>query len=207
MIKETIGDLQDLSGVLGACLFHGQKGVLESNLPSIFTAVKLANLGKLLMKLHSAGRMNFHDLTDLSLHYDESMILVREIDKDLIIFLLCDPDCNQNLLSMSLNLAQQDLKNQLYAVSPAPREKTPSAPSENVAAVLAAMKLHLPKIMGPMADIIFDETVETWQEQGNCTLSGIDSLVQLLAEEIGSAEKINRFKEMIAPALSRAGKG
>jgi len=206
-MKEIIGDLRDLSGVLGACLYHNQKGVLETNLPSIFSAEKLTNLGRLLMKMHSAGRMNFHDLTDLSLHYDESMILVREIDKNLIIFLLCDPDCNQNLLSMSLNLAQQDLKHRQRAVVSAPPEQIASTPSADVAAVLAEIKSHLPKIMGPMADIIFEETVETWQEQGNCTMGNIESLVQLLAEEIGSADKIRRFREMIAPTLSQVGKG
>lgn len=207
-MKEIIGDLKDLSGVLGACLYHGQKGVIETNLPSIFTAEKLADLGRLLMKIHTAGRMNFHDLTDLSLHYDESVLLVREIQKDLVIFLLCDPGFNQNLISMSLNLAQQDLRNKQISVAAVPPPpQTPSPPTEDVLPVLDEMKAYLPKIMGPMADIIFDEAVETWQEQGNCTLGNLNSLVQMLAEEIGSADKIAQFKEMIAPVLSRAGKG
>lgn len=206
-MKEIIEDLKDLSGVLGACLYHSQKGVLETNLPSIFTVEKLSDLGRLLKKIHSAGRMNFHDLTDLSLHYDESVILVREIKEDLIIFLLCDPGFNHNLISMSLNLAQQDLKNKQISVVVPPPEKSPSAPAEKVLPVLAEIKSHLPKIMGPMADIIFDEMLEIWQEKGNCTVSNLESLVQLLAEEIGNADKVTHFREMIAPALSQAEKG
>jgi len=206
-MKEIMKDLKDLSGVLGACLYQGQKGVLDTNLPSIFTVEKLSDLGRLLHKIHTAGRMNFHDLTDLSLHYDESVILVREIKEDLIIFLLCDPGFNQNLISMSLNLAQQDLKNQQISVAVPPPQETPSAPADDILPVLAEMKSHLPKIMGPMADIIFDEMLEEWQEQGNCTVSNLEALVQLLADEIGSADKVTRFKELIAPALAQAGKG
>lgn len=206
-MKEIIEDLKDLSGVLGACLYHSNKGVLESNLPSIFTHEKLSDLGRLLKKVHTAGRMSFHDLTDLSLHYDESVVLVREVKEDLIIFLLCDPGFNQNLISMSLNLAQQDLKNQQFSVPAPPSQETPPPPAEDILPVLAEIKSHLPKFMGPMADIVFDETLETWKEKGNCTVGNLESLVQLLAEEIGSANKITSFREMIAPVLSQAGKG
>lgn len=69
------------------------------------------------------------------------------------------------------------------------------------------MKSHLPKIMGPMADIIFDEAVETWQKQGKYTVGDLDLLVQMLAEEIENADKITNYKAMIEPALQQAAKG
>lgn len=206
-MQEIIGDLKDLAGVLGACLYHSQKGILGTNLPTIFTTEKLLELGKLLKKIHSAGRMNFHDITDLSLQYDESVILVRELEENLIIFLFCDPGFNQNLVSMSLNLVQQELKNQPL-LQPAPiTQESPATTTEDVQKILLEMRTHLPKIMGPMADMIFEETVEAWQQEGRCTIADLDSLVKLLAEEIGSAEKISRYKEMIAPALTQTVKG
>jgi len=214
-MKEIIDDLKDLSGVLGACMYHGQKGVLEANLPAIFSVDKLSEIGKILIKIQAAGRMNFHDLTDVTLQYDESVILVRELEKNLIVFLLCDPDFNQNLVAMSLNLLQQELKNQQVPLAEsgpvtAPPKKdevqaTVKAISEEVVPILAEMKAHLPKIMGPMADIIFEETVDIWKEQGNSTVSELSSLVKLLAEEIGSADKIISYKEMIAPAIKKMG--
>lgn len=206
-MKEIIDDLKDLSGVLGACLYHGQKGVLEANLPIIFTEDKLTELGKLLMKIQSAGSMNFHDLTDLSLQYDESVILVRELEENLILFLLCDPDFNQNLVSMSLNLLQQELKNQQTSLVQAISLEHPQSRADEVLPFLSEMKKHLPKIMGPMADMVFDETVEDWQKQGKTTLEDLDSLVQMLSEEIGNGDQITRFKEMIAPVLTQAVKG
>ncbi|MBM9511115.1 hypothetical protein, partial [Desulfogranum marinum] len=123
-MKGILDDLKDLSGVIGAGVYHSQNGMLATNLPAIFTEQKLTEIGKLLTKLLSAGRMSFPDLTDLSLQYDESAILARELNETSIIFLLCDPDFNQNLITMSLNLLQQELTSKTVAPPP------PSSPQE-----------------------------------------------------------------------------
>lgn len=209
-MKEIIGDLKALPGVLGACLFHGQRGTLISNLPTIFSAEKLAEVGKLLMKIQTAGQLNFHDLTDISLQYDEAVILARALEENLIVFVLGDPDFNQNLVTMSLNILQQELKNKKVPLAKLTSAEevadTASKLTENIGPALAAMKSHLPKIMGPMADIIFDEAVETWQQQGKCAVDDLGSLVQLLNAEIGRPDKISSYQEMIEPILQKAGK-
>lgn len=203
-MKKIIDDLKDLSGVLGACLYHGQKGILESNLPAMFTAEKLQDIGSLLMKIQTVGNMNFHDLTDLILQYDESEILVRGVGDNLIVFTLCDPGFNQSLVAMSLNLLEHELKNYLVQQAEAvplavvqESETTPEAVDE----ILAEMNTHLLNILGPMAEIIFEESVEDWKEQGKRTVEDLDSLVQMLSDEIGSEDKIAQYKKLIAPAI------
>lgn len=204
-MKEILDDLKDLSGVIGACLYHSQNGLLATNLPAIFTEDKLTEIGKLLTKLLSAGRMSFPDLTDLSLQYDESAILARELGDTSIIFLLCDPDFNQNLITMSLNLLQQELKSQnVSAPPPTPPQEAPAA--KNVAPVLQQIQEQLPKILGPMADIIFDEVVESWREQGKSTLEDVQVLIQMFEEEIENPDQISRFRESIAPVIAQIGR-
>lgn len=210
-MKEIIDDLKDLSGVIGVCLYHGQSGVLTSNLPAIFSPEKLTDIGKLLMRIQSAGRMTFNDLTDLSLHYDESVILVRELEENLVVFLLCDPDFNQNLVTMSLNLAQQELQNQQTPLVQqfVKEDKPPEAAAtvEQIEPILAQIKEPLPKILGPMADFVFEEAVESWQATGNATLNNLGGLVQLLENEIGNADQIKRFHDKIAHVMIQAAKG
>lgn len=203
-MKKIIDDLKDLSGVLGACLYHGQKGILESNLPAMFTGDKLQDIGSLLMKIQTVGKMNFHDLTDLTLHYDESEILVRGVGDNLIVFTLCEPGFNQSLVSMSLNLLEHELKNYLahqegQASAPVVQEST----SGEVDEILAAMNSHLLNILGPMAEIIFEESVDDWKESGNHTVDDLDTLIEMLSEEIGSEEKIAKYKALIAPAIKQ----
>lgn len=202
-MKEILDDLKDLSGVIGAGVYHSQNGLLATNLPAIFTEKKLIEIGKLLTKLLSAGRMSFPDLTDLSLQYDESAILAREFDDTSIIFLLCDPAFNQNLITMSLNLLQQELSSKNVAPPPPPSPQRAPATAENVAPVLQQIQEQLPKILGPMADIIFDEVVESWREQGKSTLEDVKVLIQLLEEEIDNPDQISRFRESIAQVIAQ----
>ena len=202
-MKEILDDLKDLSGVIGASLYHSQNGLLATNLPAIFTEDKLTEIGKLLTKLLSAGRMSFPDLTDVSLQYDESTILARELDDTSIIFLFCDPDINQNLITMSLNLLQQELKSQnISTPPPSPPQEAPST-AENVTPVLQQIQEQLPNILGPMADIIFDEVVESWRDQGKSTLADVKVLIQLLEEEIDNPDQVSRFRESIASVIAQ----
>ena len=202
-MKETLDDLKDLSGVIGACLYHSKKGMLATNLPSIFTKEKLTEIGKVLTKLLSAGRMSFSGLTDLSLQYDESAILARELDDTSIIFLLCDPTVNQNLITMSLNLLQQELMSKDLSSNTQNSNQEVPATDKNVGPVLEQIQEQLPKILGPMADIIFDEVVESWKEQGKSTLEDVKVLIQLLEEEIDNPDQITRFRESIAQVIAQ----
>jgi hypothetical protein len=224
-MKELLSDLKALPGVLGACLYHGQKGTLESNLPPFFKADKITEISRMLMKIHVAGRMSFHDLTDFCLQYDEAVILARELDENLLIFTLCTPDFNQNLVTMSLNLVKKDLQNNnhllpdpvtvIETISEAQSEtltdsaaESSTPPSEQILPVLTAMKGHLPRVMGPIADMIFEESLESWQKQSNGSLADLDALISMLEEQIGNPDKILSYKKMIAPILGRvAGKG
>ncbi|MBM9514125.1 hypothetical protein, partial [Desulfogranum marinum] len=81
-------------------------------------------------------------------------------------------------------------------------QETP-APAENVTPVLQQIQEQLPKILGPMADIIFDEVVESWREQGKSTLKDVKVLIQLLEEEIDNTDQISRFRESIAQVTAQ----
>lgn len=208
MTELLLDDLKTIPRVLGACLYHARKGPVESNFPAPFKADKLADIGRLLMKIRSVGRMNFEDLTDLSLHYDESVLLARELEDNLLVFVLCDPGFNPNLLTMSLNLLQQELKNQQPTwTEPATANGAPSAnDGAEIAEVLAELKAPLNKVLGPMASFIFDEMVETWGRQNTSSVGNLDSLLAMVKREIGDPDKIGKYEQLIAPVLQKVSK-
>lgn len=206
-----LDELQSVPGVFGACLYHSQEGVLQANLPAVYTSEKMSEIGKILTRIHTAGQMNFSDLTDLSIRYDESTLLVRRLDEGVILYSILDPDCNQNLVTMSLNIIQQELKGRdLVSELPpsASHETGASAPqaalgpaAADVAPILTEMKNLLPKVLGPMAMYIFDESVDTWKEQGGGAKDSIPALIQLLNQEIGDEEKVKVYRGLIDPIL------
>ena len=204
-MKQAIDELKAIPGVVGVCLYSGQEGLLQSNLPGIFKPDKLTAVGKQLAKLLAAGRMSFDDLNDLSLHYDESVIIARELRKGLTIFAICDPSFNHNLLTMSLNLLQDDWQDQPtsqadpVAVSPA---LSVVERDEKLEPLMAELRAVLAKVLGPMAAIIFDEIQQDWLQKGGASAQ-LDDLLEMIHGEIGDPEKIATFKALAAPLLQK----
>lgn len=218
-MNQLIDELKAIPGVVGACLYSSRDGLQGTNLPGIFKPDRLAAVGKLLSKLHSAGRMNFDDLTDVSLHYDESVVVVRELQKNLLIFVICDPSFNHNLLSMSFNLLQEEVSEGSFVVdkpeaaAPQVASGKPSAPAEVAASdsqlpdLLGSMQEKLGKILGPMAGFIFEETLESWRQQGPADISTIESLIELINKEIADANKIDAYRKLLSPDLRACHEG
>ena len=216
-MKQAIDELKAIPGVVGACLFGAKEGLLQSNLPGIFKPDKLTAVGKQLTKLLAAGRMSFDDLNDLSLHYDESVVIARELRKGLIVFAICDPSFNHNLLTMSLNLLQEELSDQPdIQAAPAAASSAPAAASGAPAAasgapaaesgpgdpLMAELQTALSKVLGPMAAIIFAEIRQDWLQQGGSGAQ-LGELVNMIHREIGDPEKIATFEAITAPLLKK----
>ncbi len=209
---QLIDELKTIPGVVGACIYGSDEGVLATNLPSIFRPQRLETVGKHLGKLYSAGQMSFDDLTDVSLHYDESVVVARELRKNQLIFAICDPTFNHNLLTMSFNLLQEELEQGRFAEAETPVAEAadgPGAagalpcdqPAEELQELLGEMREKLGKVLGPMAGFIFDEAAEAWQKQGRCAISTIEALINLLNQEIADETKAETYRKLIAPAL------
>ena len=206
-----IDELKVIPGVIGACIVNSQEGLKVTNLPTIFKPERLTLVGKHLLKLYAAGRMTFDDLTDIVLNYDESVVVARELERGTLIFAICDPTFNQNLLTMSFNLLQEEFKLGNFSTAPMPEvEKKPAVASSQPSQIktsgalrelLAEMKGLLGKILGPMGGFIFDEVVEVWMTQGPPDFTRIEELIELINQEIADPDKIDNYRQLIASAL------
>ena len=206
-----IDELTVIPGVIGACIVNSQEGLKVTNLPVIFKPERLNLVGKHLLKLYAAGRMSFDDLTDIVLNYDESVVVARELEKNMLIFAICDPTFNQNLLTMSFNLLQEEFKLGNFSTVPIPEtEEEPTvAPSQlpqvetsgALLELLAEMKDLLAKVLGPMAGFIFDEVAEEWMAQGSSDFSRIEKLIEQINQEIADQDKIGNYRQLISPVL------
>ena len=62
---------------------------------------------------------------------------------------------------------------------------------------LSKMKDALVKIMGPIAEIVFTDSLNSWMTSGEPSMSSIPLLLDILDSEIGDPEKITNYREMI----------
>jgi predicted regulator of Ras-like GTPase activity (Roadblock/LC7/MglB family) len=216
-MKQMIDELKSIPGVVGACVYSTRAGLKFSNLPGIFKPERLTAVGKHLAKLYSAGRMSFDDLTDVSLYYEESVVVARELQKNLLVFVVCDPSFNHNLLAMSFNLLQEELQDAGFEATEAEMPASHQSAGGRVVSRAEAdgqllglcneLKDLLGKVLGPMAGYIFDETAETWEQKGSVDFDRIEELIEMLNQEISDPDKIKHYRKLITPELNSYRKG
>ncbi len=213
-----IDELKVIPGIVGACIVSTE-GLQATNLPAMFKPERLSLVGNHLLALSASGRNSFSDLTDMTLNYDESVVVARELIEGTILFAICDPTFNYNLLTMSFNLLQEEFKGGNFSASTVaapvvtePVAAPPTPPSEaKISAplqdLLDDLKRLLSKILGPMAGFVFDDVVEEWQAQGAAGFSRIEDLISGINREIDDQEKIDHYRSLIAPLLKSFQKG
>ena len=229
-MEHVLDEFKSVQGVTGAYVYNARGLVLANNLPGIFKEAKLLNIGKVLAKLYSAGGLTFPDITDVFLSYEESIVMVREIADKSYLIILCEPSLNVNLVTLTMNLVKEDLKEAIRNAPPASGPQAapaaaakPAAPPQPViaeeppkakrttakelmengplTASLQGMQAALAKVMGPMAKIIFVESVEKWQSICLPSFNNLPKLMEVLALEIMDPEKVAHYKELVMPII------
>lgn len=216
-MNQVLSDIKSVGGVVGCFLYDAKAGVAASDVPAVFKPAKLAEVGRSLAKTLKAANLANPGATDLSLYYEEILVVAREVAKGSVLVVLCDPAMNVNLLSMSINLSMDELVELAGAATasgaPEPRQPEPAKPASAPAPSKAAKKavlyengyreLHaaLAKVVGPMAAIILADAREKWEAGGG----DADALLALLKAEIGDSAKAERFASLAEPTLKRLG--
>lgn len=220
-MNQVLNEFKTVQGVTGAYVFNVKGLVMANNLPALFKEAKLLNMGKMLSKIFSAGRLTFPDITEVFLSYEESIVVVREIVEKVYLIVLCEPSLNVNLVTLTMNLAMDDLRENI-ASAPAAPVRQPEAPpavekpspvertsgqkkgaakemlkAGPLVPFLQAMLTALAKVMGPMARIILEESLEVWQAVCQPSYDTLPKLVDILTLEIKDPEKVSSFREMV----------
>ncbi len=215
-MKALLEEVQSIPGVIGSYVFNPEKGIIISEMPLVFKDSNLVKIGKMLAKIYMTGFGSFPDISEITLYYDESLVVVRKIPAGVFLIIFCDPSLNLNLLTMTLNLIMDDLnkkgQNDIYnanngSVALSDKKPSPKNPKDIInngplADTLKSMEKALAKVMGPMAKIIFKDSVDEWALNNMPSFDSIDSLVNLLAKEIDDPEKIDYYRELIEPYLN-----
>jgi len=199
-MNKILDEIKSIPSIIGGFIFNSQKGITASNLPMIFKKDRLQKIAEMLIKMYSSSKSNFSDILEISIYYDESILIIRDIDDSTYLIILCDPSINENLLAMSLNLIINGLKKQEEPQKNEINGETllnKGPMSKN----LKAMQAALTKIAGPMAKIIFIDALEEWGKTEQPCFASIKTLLKILAREIDDPEKINYYQNLIKPYM------
>lgn len=211
----VLKELASTPDLKGAFVYQAKGGILGNTLPPVFKPSKVQAMGKVLSKIHAAGCMNFPDLSDITLSFDESTIFVRDLPGKAYVALVGGPTFNVNLAALSLHVVMEDLKDVLargdreQAVVLPMAEQAPKAAispeelmeSRTLGPVLQGMHTALAKVVGPMAGIIFMECLERWAGEVEPRRENLPKLLALLVQETGGAANEATYRKLVGPLL------
>lgn len=215
-MENILHELASVQGLTGAYIYQSPGSILQNILPPIFKPARLLSMGKALVKIHSAGALNFPDLSDVVLNFDESIVITRSIAEKTWLIVLGEPDLNVNMVTLSMNLLLDDFTGNFDTAPsderidlPAP-EPPPSAvkgfapPSPQglmergpLALDLQTMQGALAKVIGPMAKIIFSECLEKWLLLNGPSREKLPALTNLVVQEIADPDKVAKYKKIL----------
>jgi hypothetical protein len=199
---ELLNEISESLGILGACVYSTEQGVIATNLPVRVTPSVQQKVGELLQQIFALKDSKTLNISTFEIQFDEALLLAKKLNSRTALFALCQAEANLSLVSMSLNMLSNDLlakigDQQSSAAPPksagqnSPQPRTAAQPqsyAETINGPLAAeikmIKAALAKTIGPFTGIVLEDGITEWLKNGKSQLSDLNELVQILAKEI-----------------------
>ena len=201
----VINELKMVSGVFGGFFFHRKSGLLLSDVPPMFKEPRLNEIGRQLGRVAAARHLNFPDILDINLYFDEIVLVARVVQEKLNLILVCEPSVNTAMLSMAMRIALDGQMGELESLADrlekgdAAAVDVPLSPEEAIKGPLRlpleSIEQLLAGLMGPMAELIFEETLEKWVAAGKVGLQRLPQLIEMLGEEMADETKASALKK------------
>jgi len=211
--------LASTPGVIGAFIYHSEKGMKEKSMPAVFKDDNLNRIAASLIKMLSAGKKGLSDIREMSLHYEESIVLIREHSNNRFLIVFCDtlPGKNRSkkpiaevrhYLGESANRRKKIKPRPLTAVpqiKPNARDREAEAlmNSSPMSKSLQGMQASLSKVMGPVAKIVFINALHNWIETDRPSFDSMPALVDMLGHEINDNDKFKDYQGGITPYIEK----
>lgn len=207
-----IDDLKAMDGVIGAGVHSVRDGLVAASFPPLFNAQRLDALCQCLTCLEEVGRKTFRTLPELTLAFQDLQVLARWMASQHFLFVVHDASVRSATVAATARMAQDQLESDLFrnaftddVVDVAAESAVEDLTLEQgpLADALTTMRDLMPKVMGPMGNMIFDEAVEQWKGQADPSRGRLKDLLTLLEREIADPERIGQYRDLIAPQLGK----
>jgi hypothetical protein len=211
--------LASTPGVIGAFIYHGDKGMKKKSMPAVFKDENLNRIATSLIKMLSASEKGLSDIRELSMYYEESIVLIREPVDNHFIVVFCDTVSGKNHSKKPVSQVRQYLEDAVNR-----RKKTKSRPlaaipkikpndkdrealalmnSSPMSKSLQGMEASLSKVMGPVAKVVFINALHNWIETDQPSFDSMPVLVDMLGHEINDNEKFKDYRGGITPYIEK----
>ncbi len=197
-MQEVLNEIADLPGVVGSCLFSKENGKMCSGLPPAFTDDTVQTIAHHTSRLVQMGGMVDMDIQSVSMRFDTYSVITMPVDGETLLMTACGPQTNSSLVTTTFSMLAGELKNGLSKKPAAPVVQEEVVPIEPL---LDRVREALAFVVGPMADMVFDDHLDVWKKKGAAVPARLPELIEMLATEVDE-DSVAEFRKKAQTLLS-----
>lgn len=210
-LSDIIASLPEVSG---GFLYSSQQGVYSNQTAAFANDSSLVEVGRKLSKIVATISELFQDTGGIRVSFRDLILYGTQIETDHWLFLLHQPSLSSGMLKMTVRMAlnidsgvgssdEEDLPDAQNQEKTIPDESTGInesmidillAPESELKEPLEAMEEKLAHFIGPVAGLVFKDSVENWAQNATPSMENIPELIGMIEKEIDDEEDRIKFK-------------
>jgi hypothetical protein len=204
--------IASLPEVAGGFLYAPDKGIYSNQTAGIANDGSLQQVSMKLTKIVSMISVHFHDTGGIRVCFKDLILFGTVIEDGHWLFLLHQPSLSLGMIKMTVQMAlniEPDVtpQSQLSEVS---QDVTDSnintsatedimeillAPESELREPLTGIQKQLALHIGPVAELVFQDSVEIWAGNATPSLENLPELISMMEEEIDDDDDRKTFRD------------
>lgn len=195
--------VESLPEIHGSFIYNEEKGIISSHERTATNTIQKTNIGKHLSNILSSMNRLYSDLNFVRVNYRKKAVIGGQFHDNEFLLVLCDKDTPPGMTQMTMTMALNKLNETVDAPpfeDETVVEQTSVSPDDlltdgsELSKILFQIKEELTKIIGPVADILFEDALSEWLGQADPSAENLSTLIQILTgamDDDADAEKFN----------------
>lgn len=214
-LSDIIASLPEVSG---GFLYSIEKGVYANQTSDFAGDASIEKICSKLINIVSMLTEHYQDTGGIRVSFKEYILYGTQIAPDHWLFLLHQPSLSTGMIKMTVGMAMniEAEESPTHAPeapsqenSPAPTENTTSDAGESIMDILLApeselrdplsnMEEQLAHFIGPVAGLIFKDSVEAWARNGTPSMENFPALLDMIENEIDDEDDSIAFRKIFS---------
>lgn len=186
--------IDSLPEINGGFLYAPDRGIYSNQTTNISDDNALQQISIKLSKIVSMLSVHFHDTGGIRVTFKDLILYGIRVDDANWLFLLHEPSLSAAMVKMTVQMALNIQSEDEELPPPAPPEESKfdlqelMNPASNLGIALATIKDELATHIGPVAELVFADDVESWNNTSSSSMKTLPELVLLLEREIDNEQ-------------------
>lgn len=206
--------IASLPEIMGGFLYSAEQGVFSNQAESVADASALHRIGLKLTKASSMLSAHFHDTGAIRVTFKDLVLFGQMLGEGNWIFLFHDPSLSPGMIKMTVQMAinieaeeePPAMEGQAIGDTEELPEAEPGAPAtyetlmaedSELRTPLTIIRDELAKFIGPVAELVMEDTVETWAQTTPAELANLPALIEALSVELDGNDDFEQFKDSL----------